>query len=212
VPSIPSRARTPVATVAVLVVLSFALFGCSGPGNATSNTANTGGAGVAGVGCGLTCGQAGNPGTNPPTTTSTLPPVTPAGCDQFCLQAGPSAGNGPSPCGPNGCLPCPSSGCLVLDSESAFVIGGVFTVSVTCQSTRACDGALAVYEPSALTSAGRLGGADVSVPALHTSSVVIRATPLGSQLASPAGYNATAYIVLHGSGYNATNPSLLLHT
>jgi hypothetical protein len=145
---------------------------------------------------------------------TTLASSTP-GCNQFCAQAGPSAGDNPlaDPCPTTGCLPCPSGGCIVLMSSNASVQReGIFAVSLRCVVSRPCVGAFVVYAIGGLTINDRLAGSNISVPSDQTDTVNIATTRLGSQLArSPGGYRGTVIMVLQGSGDQAAQDTLTLH-
>lgn len=85
-------------------------------------------------------------------------------------------------------------------------------MSLRCEIAQQCVGAFLVYTVNGLQMNDRLAGSDISVPPDRTESVEIGATSLGNHLASAhGGTQGSVIMVLQGSGYQATQPSLLLH-
>lgn len=126
------------------------------------------------------------------------------GCSQFCLQAGPSAGNNPlsESCPSSGCVPCPSRGCLSILSRSVTVQHQQFLVSLDCQLSEECDGAFVMYTVGGLTLSDRLAGSDFTVPAGKSQNVPIQVSELGEQAAasSRSGYQGAVYVDLQTYG------------
>lgn len=152
------------------------------------------------VGCGGS-GTNSRPSTSTGASTSAVtsqsPPATHPTCESYCEQAGVPAGERPPgyPCPQSGCLACPSQHCAELLSSSAEARSGLITVSLRCDLSSACQGALLLCIRETLCSVGktehgaggRLAASNFDVPAGQTQEVAIAATELGRQFASLHG-------------------------
>lgn len=135
-------------------------------------------------------------------------------CGTYCVQAGLPAGQSAPgyPCPQSGCLNCPPGGCMTLLSRDAAASGGVVGVSLRCNLTSTCRGALLLCFPFALCGAGgtknggggRLAASDFAIPAGHSASAPIALTRLGQQVARlQGGYEAD--VIVDVANYGIVN-------
>ena len=130
------------------------------------------------------------------------------GCGTYCQQAGASAGTKPPgyPCPTAGCRRCPSQNCVTLESDTATATNGVATVKLKCNLSTACRGALLICLPQSPcwrgpVVNGRLAASDFVIPPGATRDAGVALTPLGKQIASGGGLDATIMVDLLNYGY-----------
>lgn len=151
------------------------------------------------------CGGGGNgPGGNPPPPPppNDPPAPAPAGCGEFCDQAGPVGGDEAR--STTEVLDCAHEdyGCVEQLTTSADVEDGVVSVDLRCDAPDPCEGALVIYSGVF----ARLGGADFSMGPGATAAVHVGLVDDWQELVakgSSGAPSAATFIWLIGPGDEA---------